>query len=170
MTQDDQIIQNTVLERSRNQILGASLAALAARLQQIPSPDLPFSMGMWVYSKEEILAAVRAIGGKWKKEGWTAEGDNYSVRLESVDFPPLQIYCPRDKVCRKTVTWECEPLFSKAEEAEVDAALAEEAPLELAGSNPAPVEAQGDAAGSGTEGLTVPQPQVQAAVEGGENA
>ena len=71
-----------------------------------------------VYTKEDLIRWLRAVGGKFKKRYY---GDE-SMYMDSVDFPGIRACVPRDKVCRKVVTWDCEPLLSPEDEAEVEAA------------------------------------------------
>ncbi len=69
--------------------------------------------------KAELLNLIRAFGGTWDKSlGYG--GDN--IRLTSRTLP-VELQISRDKVCRKIVTYDCEPMFSPDDEKEVDAAL-----------------------------------------------
>ncbi len=91
--------------------------AEAYALCQIELPEPGVLLFCW--SKEELLDRMRALGGSWKKELSYGEDSMYLVS-ESLG---LKLSIPRDKVCRKTVTWDCEPLFSPQDEQEIDAAL-----------------------------------------------
>lgn len=74
--------------------------------------------GIHTSDKEELLSTIAAIGGKFIKKY-----DDYYLRLESLRIPGVSVIINRDKVCRKVVTFDCEPLLSPDEENEIDAAL-----------------------------------------------
>jgi hypothetical protein len=115
----------TRTETMTNIELAGNLEALAAKLRTVPDGDIPeLHFGAYVWEKASLVAVLQAIGGKWKKQ---IRGGLDNIRVESVDFAPLAITIPRDKVCKKTVTWDCEPLLSPAEEAEVFAVAGVEA-------------------------------------------
>jgi hypothetical protein len=79
-------------------------------------PDLPqLHTTIYVFNKADLLRALKAIGGRFTKEF----GD-YQARYNSQAIPGLTVSIDRDKVCRKVVTWDCEPLLSDEEQAEVD--------------------------------------------------
>ena len=81
------------------------------------SPRQTFYIG--VQTKEELLATVRALGGVWDKSlGFRGE----DIHLRSRTLPIL-LSIPRDKVCKKIVTYDCEPMFSLDDEKELDAAM-----------------------------------------------
>jgi len=75
------------------------------------------SLSIVTSTKEELLAVVRAIGGKFTK----SPGD-YFMSFRSERLPGVSVLIPRDKVCRKIVTWDCEPLLSELDAEEVDKA------------------------------------------------
>ena len=62
--------------------------------------------------KAQFVEAVKALGSSTK----TCTGDsNYSrLNVRAKDYP-LELSISRDKVCRKVVKFECEPLFSEEE-------------------------------------------------------
>ena len=85
----------------------------------------PANMWFFCDTKEELIAAIKAIGGKWIKTMPGDQSDEYStVHVNSVDFAPLKLHIYRNRVCHKTVTWDCEPFLSPEDEQEVDGALA----------------------------------------------
>lgn len=63
------------------------------------------------YDKEKFVAAAKIVGSADKSVG---EGDYATFYLHSKNAP-LKLSIQRDKVCRKTVKFECEPLFSSEE-------------------------------------------------------
>jgi hypothetical protein len=71
------------------------------------------------YTKEELLKHIKFFGGIWDKSLGFGETD---IHLTSRELP-LLISIPRDKVCRKTVTYDCEPMFSPDDEKELDSAM-----------------------------------------------
>ena len=64
-------------------------------------------------SKEAFVNAVKAVGEGVKE--YTSEP--YSKLNYSAAWAPIELSIPRDKVCRKIVKFECDPLFT-AEEVE----------------------------------------------------
>jgi hypothetical protein len=81
-------------------------------------------IGIFCDTKEELVAAIRAIGGKWTKR-MPADNNNEfgTIRLESTTLPPLFLHIYRNKVCRRTVKWDCEPFLSPEDEQEVATAM-----------------------------------------------
>lgn len=63
------------------------------------------------YDKEKFVAAAKVVGNSTKEVG---QGEYASFYLH-VNEAPLKLSISRDKVCRKKVTFECEPLFSSEE-------------------------------------------------------
>ena len=71
---------------------------------------------LFAQTKEQVIATIKAIGGKFTKhEGVTTDYMEY----RSVKIPNVRISICRDRVCRKIVTYDCEPLFSHDDEAEI---------------------------------------------------
>jgi hypothetical protein len=66
-----------------------------------------------IWDRDRFITAVKAIGSS--KKVYT-EGDYAELQVTAEAFP-IRLSISRDKVCLKTVTYECEPLFS-AEEVE----------------------------------------------------
>ncbi len=87
----------------------------------LPQPTLGISIHFW--DKTTLVTALRKLGGKWQKT-ISSGGEYYEITRE--DLPLLKFVIARDKVCKKVVTWDCEPLLSPEEEREV--ALAGEMP------------------------------------------
>ena len=80
------------------------------------------ALNIFADTKAEVLKVIRAVGGRWTKH--VPGGDlDYHIRLESAAIPGLTVFIPRDKVCRKTVKYDCEPLLSPEDEAEVETAI-----------------------------------------------
>ncbi len=93
------------------------LADLLENSDENPFHSSTFYLG--VYAKDELLKQVRFFGGVWDKSLGFRDED---IHLTSRELPIL-ISIPRDKVCRKTVTYDCEPMFSPDDEKELDSAL-----------------------------------------------
>ena len=71
-----------------------------------------FNPGLfYFYDKAQFVAAAKAIGDATKI---TEEGEYADFRLTS-KHAPITLSIARDKVCRKTVKYECEPLFTSEE-------------------------------------------------------
>lgn len=66
-----------------------------------------------IWDRDKFIAAVKTIGSS--KKVYT-DGD-YAELQVTADAFPIKLSISRDKVCLKTVTYDCEPLFS-AEEVE----------------------------------------------------
>ena len=64
------------------------------------------------YDKAQFVAAAKAIGDATKS---TEEGVAYADFRLTSKHAPITLVIPRDKVCRKTVKYECEPLFTSEE-------------------------------------------------------
>jgi hypothetical protein len=62
--------------------------------------------------KSQFVEAVRALGSSTKK--YTGDSDYAELKVRAKDYP-LEIAISRDKVCRKVVKFECDPLFSEEE-------------------------------------------------------
>ena len=62
--------------------------------------------------KQVFVAAVKALGDSTKK--YTGNTDYSKLEVTAKAYP-LELSIPRDKVCKKIVTFDCEPLFSESE-------------------------------------------------------
>ena len=62
--------------------------------------------------KSQFVEAVKALGNSTKK--YTGDSDYAELKVRAKDYP-LEITISRDKVCRKVVKFECDPLFSEEE-------------------------------------------------------
>lgn len=67
--------------------------------------------GITFDSKETFVQAVKSIGSAAKHY---TDGD-WGKLVISADYAPIELSISRDKVCKKTVTYDCEPLFSPEE-------------------------------------------------------
>lgn len=72
-----------------------------------------------VYEKDAVLSIVKGLGGKWTKTISNDSSEYATVRFDSVEFAPMIVSIPRDKVCRRTIQWDCEPLLKPEDEAEI---------------------------------------------------
>lgn len=99
------------------------LEKLARRLREAEEIEMP-TWYKFCTSKEEVVKAIKAIGGKWlKRESSYANSEYATIDLDSQEFP-ITVSIHRDKVCRRTITWDCEPLLAPEDEAEVQEAMA----------------------------------------------
>ena len=63
------------------------------------------------YSKETFVVAAKAIGNATKS---VDEGEYAQFKLTS-DLAPVVLTIQRDRVCKKEIKYDCEPLFSSEE-------------------------------------------------------
>jgi hypothetical protein len=63
------------------------------------------------YDRDKFVAAVKALGSCTKRY---TDGDYPKLEVTAKAFP-IQLTISRDKVCKKTVVYDCEPLFSEEE-------------------------------------------------------
>lgn len=68
-------------------------------------------MSLDYYSKEKFVDAVKAVGSATKEY---TEGEYSQLQVTAKAFP-LTVSISRDKVCKRVVKFECEPLFSNEE-------------------------------------------------------
>lgn len=99
----------------------------ARRMQQIaefllsrPEFDTTTSVHMFfpIYDKDKFLGAVHAMGSGSKE---FTTGSYPEVVYSPAAAPEIRVSIARDKVCRKVqdAVWECEPLLSAEEIAQV---------------------------------------------------
>jgi len=91
-------------------------------------PELGQGYGQWlpVFDKPSLVAALKAVGGKFTKR--VTGSENYSQMLfTSVADPTLVISIARDKVCEKVITFKCLPVLGDDEVKELDADFLEAA-------------------------------------------
>ena len=74
----------------------------------------------YYFDKTKLAAAIRALGGKWTKKILCPDHDYASIQFISEKFPVV-FSISRDKVCKKTVSYDCEPIFAPGELAEFEA-------------------------------------------------
>lgn len=103
----------------------------AAQLRSIAdlyeaNPALPIGFGLSIYldSKEQVRSVLKMVGGKWSKEIRCCSTD-YHVIVFTHIATGLCAQVPRDKVCRKVLRYECEPIMTPEEEAELDLEVVE---------------------------------------------
>ena len=94
--------------------LSKTLSLLASFYETAPEGIEQPNLAIFCWSKESLQKTIRDIGGKWTK---SYEGDWLAVASSS--FPGVIIRSTRDSVCRKIVTYDCEPILSPAEESEL---------------------------------------------------
>jgi hypothetical protein len=83
--------------------------------EEIEKPKLHF----FVTSKASVVSLIRMFGGTWTKRTDHDDSTYARIRLESKTMP-LYIAVPRDSVCRRTVRFECDPLFSPEDAREIE--------------------------------------------------
>jgi hypothetical protein len=95
----------------------AGLRKIADFLDSRPEfeTDIAPSLSLYYYHKEKFIVAAKALGSATKI---FSDGDYAMLRLTAKDAP-VTLGIQRDKVCKKTVTYDCEPLFSPEEVAEI---------------------------------------------------
>jgi len=81
---------------------------------QFETTETP-SLRLHYYDKEMFTDAAKLLGSATKA---FSDGDYAMLRL-TAKSAPVTICIQRDKVCKKTVTYDCEPLFSKEEVAAI---------------------------------------------------
>lgn len=101
-------------EKKTSRTYAQQLQRIAAFLESKPEFELDFTHGhlLSFYTKDNFVAAVKAIGSSTKKYG---EGEYANLEITPVAFPELKLSIQRSSVCRKVVKFECEPLFSEEE-------------------------------------------------------
>lgn len=110
------------MRNERKKTMAEFITGLRKLAVILETADLPTMAARTFYcsvgDKEELLQCIRALGGVWDKS-LSYGGDD--IHLTSRELP-IMLSIPRDKVCRKKVTYDCEPMFSPDDEKELDAA------------------------------------------------
>ena len=79
--------------------------------------DIPqFPATVHIYSKDELIKAIKSIGGKWEKIVKSPEAEYMEFHSKLCG---LTITAPRHLICKRKVTWDCQPLLSSEEEAAI---------------------------------------------------
>lgn len=93
-----------------------TLEKLAAKYRE--NETLPqVGLSAWMFTKGDLATALKGFGGKWIKD--TSDDISDTLDFRSVHLPGLKLWINRNKVCRRLVTYECDPIMSPAEEAEM---------------------------------------------------
>lgn len=71
-----------------------------------------------VNSKQEVLEIAKTV--KPFKKDYDSEQEYAYGHIRPERFPLLDYMFPRSSVCKKTVSWDCEPLLSPEEEKELE--------------------------------------------------
>lgn len=80
----------------------------------------PFQRLVFFFStKDDLADTMRAFGGRWNKVLAWPNKDFATFNLYSTTLP-ITLQISRDKVCKKTVRYDCEPMFSPADEKEIE--------------------------------------------------
>lgn len=85
---------------------------------------------IYVYDKPDLAKWLHAVGGMFKKTEPYIGAD--TLLFESRRIPEFGISIPRDKVCKKIVKWECEPLMSPDDHEEIDSQFVQAETAEVA--------------------------------------
>lgn len=102
-------------DKLTTRIYAENLRKLADYLDSIPEFEVTYdsSKSFHFYSKEKFVTAVKAVGNATKRY---TPVDNYPELVVSpTAFPKMDLRISRDSVCKKIVTYDCEPLFSAEE-------------------------------------------------------
>ena len=100
-----------------NKAHAATLRQLADIYEATEADIRTTGLSIHAWTKDELVGLIKTFGGKWKKE--TGTTSDYFMKLQSVTIPGLELLISRDSVCRKIVSYECEPLLKPEEEAEL---------------------------------------------------
>lgn len=84
---------------------------------------------IYVYTKADLVKWLHLIGGMFTKD--TSSWSDTLIFM-SKRIPEFGISIPRDKVCKKIVTWECEPALSPDDTKDIDAQFIQAEPTESA--------------------------------------
>lgn len=101
-----------------NQEYAAKLEAIASIYKTHEGIKQPTSQRVYADTKDELRSTIKTIGGKWTKEDHRY-GSEYSVMVFTHTLSGLEVQIDRDKVCRKIVRYECDPVMSPEEETEL---------------------------------------------------
>lgn len=91
------------------------LRALADKLEQLGEGEEMPNVSHYIITKEGLTKAIRALGGKWTKKVIGGDNEYAYIHFTSENFP-LTFPISRDRVCKKTVTYDCEPIFAPGED------------------------------------------------------
>lgn len=95
-----------------------TLFKLAETYRAASTPLLAPNLGAYASSKDEVIALIKAVGGKFTKK--LSYGEDY-IYYNSHHIPGFSVTIPRDRVCRKIpARYECEPLLSPGDEQEIE--------------------------------------------------
>ena len=106
--------------------ISANLAELAKVYDRDEYLFAP-SLNCFCSTKDEVVALIKAIGGRFDKDMGREDDPYASIKYKSQRIPGLTIWIDRSKVCRlirRPVEWDCEPLLSPEDEAEIEVAQA----------------------------------------------
>lgn len=100
-----------------NQEFAAKLEAIASIYKTHEGIRQPSGIRTYADTKDSLRETIKIIGGRWTKDE-RGYGENYQV-LIFTHTSGLEVQIDRDKVCRKIVRYECDPVMSPEEEAEL---------------------------------------------------
>ncbi len=99
-----------------NAEFAAQLRSFADLYDAHPTLRRGYGLTLYVDTKEEVRSILKSIGGKWGKEVDSSMRD-YPTLTFTHHGTGLQVRVSRE--CRKIVTYDCEPIMSSEEEAEL---------------------------------------------------
>lgn len=79
-------------------------------------------LSIYCHTKETLLVYVKLIGGSWEKRYIAPESEYATIQLRHKTLP-VTLSIMRDKVCKRTIKYDCEPMFSQEETRELDSEL-----------------------------------------------
>lgn len=92
---------------------------LADRLEVIEDGVIDVELpSQYFFDKVKLAAAMRALGGAWDKKVCLPDSEHSYFEMVSRDYP-IRFSISRNAVCKKIVTFDCEPIFSPQEEKEL---------------------------------------------------
>lgn len=99
------------------------LRAIADKYETSENENAPRSetFYLFLYTKQQVMDSIRMFGGKWIKS--FSGSDQHQEMILKHSTLPLRISVPRSLVCKRTITYDCEPLFSENDIVEIDEAV-----------------------------------------------
>lgn len=83
----------------------------------------PPSLNVFCSAKDDVVNLIKAIGGKFDKDMGRDDDQYASIKYKSLTIPGFTIWIDRSKACklvRRPIEWDCEPLLSPEDEAEIE--------------------------------------------------
>lgn len=106
-----------------NKEAAQSLRALATVYESLEEETPLPSLTCFAYTKDQVVRLIKAIGGRFEKDMGDENDEHASIKYKSLKIPGFTIWIYRSKVCklvRREIEWDCEPLLSPEDEAEIE--------------------------------------------------